>query len=319
MDWEDPTGSLTKWNSIAGVIFLNSKAMSSSPQPGEAATPIAESLSEFLAFTQLPQEIQDAIWDLSLPEPRIIPIRAERGHIRVPGRHGRRNFAHVWVPKKMPVPVLLHACRDSRRLALKHYELAFDSNPRPAKEDLPDLHNLPPMRGGRDLVFPFKKKAMVYVDLERDIFVTNHRRRGHRAPRGGWPKDDPRFKTWPVVAREFKIETFRECVPREIYFRIRTFAADYIYTIREIFEVMFGRGMASSRHILVITDAFQPGANGKDYIDELCLSKRMLGPEKKGKLRSLRNLPELAKVVKEGTLWDWAVSEEHDSGRVNRW
>ncbi|KAH9213921.1 hypothetical protein DL95DRAFT_390050, partial [Leptodontidium sp. 2 PMI_412] len=93
-------------------------------------------LDTFHPFPRLPLEIRDEIWSLSLPAPRLIHVQTERGEIRPPGRQPNQPFAHVWA-QKLPVPSILHVCNDARAVGLKHYELVFDTNCRPAKEDLP--------------------------------------------------------------------------------------------------------------------------------------------------------------------------------------
>lgn len=217
---------------------------------------------------------------------------------------------------------MLHACHDSRTVGLKHYELAFDSNCRPAREDFPDLHDLPAQRGGRVFTFPFERKAMVYVDLERDIIVTSHRRLGHRPPRGGWPKDEcdePRFAAWPIAKREFKIETFREAVPEAVYTRIRTLVATFVFSIRELFLIRVGRGMMSERRVLVVKSPFRPDVKGKHFIDCLTmLPFRQPGAGMKGKVRSLRRVGEVEMLLLNGTLWDWVADQETDERMAAR-
>ena len=249
----------------------------------------------------------------------MIPVRAERGAVRLSAEHEpSRGFTHVWVAAKLPVPAILHVCRESRAIGLKHYELVFDSNPRPAKEDMLALQNLPPLRGvERAIFFPYETKAMVYVDLERDIIVTSHRWLEHWTPAGGWPQDGPELGLWPVRPWPFNIDIFRQVVPRQVYSRIRTLAATFTFTITEIFSVSPRRRPLTHRHVLVIKDPFRITDSGEDYIDGLCRSMVIPGPEYKGRLRSLTNLQELADVIRDETLWDWAASKDSDEGRVS--
>ncbi|KAH7408012.1 hypothetical protein BKA64DRAFT_437261 [Cadophora sp. MPI-SDFR-AT-0126] len=274
----------------------------------------------FHLFPHLPLELRTEIWSLSLPPPRLIHVQTEKGEIRIPGRHPNKYCSHVWA-KRLPVPSILHTCRDARVVGLKHYELLFDTNCRPAKEDLPDLHDLPLQRGGggraRELIFPFERKALMYVDLQRDYIVTSHRRINFRRPPTGWPKDemeDPRFAAWPVQQGFFRIETFREVVPEEVYTRIRNFAAAFMFSLNEIFNRRLSIGMTSGRRVLVIRDPFVTTEQGSSFIDALqgVSGGSVPGLSRKGRVRSLVNLGELRQVVDDGTLWDWVVDRESD-------
>ncbi|KAH7356382.1 hypothetical protein BKA65DRAFT_206491 [Rhexocercosporidium sp. MPI-PUGE-AT-0058] len=277
----------------------------------------------FHLFPHLPLELRTEIWSLSLPPPRLIHIRTERGEIHLPGRHPNQPFIHVWVTKKLPVPSLLHTCRDARAVALKHYELAFDTNCRPAKEDLPALHDLPGIRRGRELAFPFERKALMYVDLERDYFVTSHNRLSPRAPRGGWPKDemaDPSFAAWPVQKGRFKVEIFREVVPAEVFSRIQNFAARFMYSLNEIFDRRGGSGMVAGRRVLVVRDPFEKDERGQFFIDALggLGGGKVPRLSRKGRVRSLVNLEELERAVSEGMVWGWVVDKENDERMMER-
>ncbi|KAG4415972.1 hypothetical protein IFR04_010922 [Cadophora malorum] len=275
----------------------------------------------FHLFPNLPLELRNQIWTLSLPPPRLIPLQTEKGTIHISGRHPNIPFLHVWCTTRRPVPSLLHTCRESRIIGLKHYSLLFDTNCRPAKEDVPELHNLPTQRGGRELIFPFERKRMMYVDLERDFIVTSHRRMGFRRPPNGWPKDetaDPRFAAWPVQQGPFKIEILREVVPEEVYMRIRNFAATFTLTLNELFlNRRYGMGMVSRRRVLVVRDPFVRTESGGFYVDEIDdfhfggpTSRERL--RRKGRVRSLVDVGELQRVVDEGTVWDWAVDQRSD-------
>jgi len=154
---------------------------------------------------------------------------------------------------------------------------------------------------------------MIYVDLERDVLVTGHRKTiGNR---GANPKDDPKFKDWPAHVRNFDIVDFRKVVPRQVLERIRTFAVTFSLSIVEIFPVRFGIGLGSKRRVLVVKNPFEIVKDGEDRIEKMKWM-RIPGPEYKGKFRSLRNLGELDEVVKEGSLWDWAVDKEYDEGQL---
>ena len=261
--------------------------------------------TKFGSFSSLPREIRDEIWLYSLPPPRLLVIHAQRGEIEVPGRRGPpRPYSHVWA-KKTPVPVILQVCRESRIVGLRNYELVFDTNPRPAKEDLVDIHDIEPPPGirSRAFVFPFNTKAPVYVNLERDIVVAQHGN-SYRPPRGGWPRRDPSFPGWPLTSSSFKIDDFKAVVPKDTRKRIRNLAIQFRYAVREIFPVRSGIGMGSNCRILVVKDPFLPrDGDGNDYIDGL-RELREVPVDLLGRVRSLKNQAELAEVVAGGTLWD---------------
>ncbi|PMD42164.1 hypothetical protein L207DRAFT_580838 [Hyaloscypha variabilis F] len=78
---------------------------------------------QFKFFPKLPPEIRLMVWRHALPKPRTITItstdfttRGERGW---PVRNNRVSH------NAQNVPCILHACPESRRLALKTYQLAF--------------------------------------------------------------------------------------------------------------------------------------------------------------------------------------------------
>ena len=289
---------------------------SKTPRPSEPSA--SKTPAIFPQYSRLPFEVRAAIWELSLPAPRIINVRAEQGEILI-RRHreneARPQFKHVWA-EKAPVPEILQICRDSRTVGLRHYELVFDSNQRPSNEDIPES----PSSGlrGRQVVFPFDTKAMIYVDLERDIIVTSHRHLGSYMFLPNPPQDRPEFIDWPVQVREFQITIFREIVPPEVLKRIRTFAVTFALSIREIFPFPIPRGLSSKRRVLVVKNPFLPKEREErgDYIDSLVdMGHSFPGPHMKGKVRSLKNLEELRQVIRDGTLWDWAVDKDHDRSR----
>lgn len=75
---------------------------------------------EFPQFSKLPVEIQEYIWQYSLPGPRILAS----GHTRSDGPNG------LYFPKidHTPNPAALQTCQLSRKIALKRYRLAFGTN-----------------------------------------------------------------------------------------------------------------------------------------------------------------------------------------------
>jgi hypothetical protein len=80
--------------------------------------PLRESIPPtFTNFANLPPEIRSQIWEYALPNPRIIHIK---GNIRELNE-GKGCFAD-----SLDHPVLLHACHESRTIALTHYRCAFE-------------------------------------------------------------------------------------------------------------------------------------------------------------------------------------------------
>lgn len=68
-------------------------------------------------FHSLSEDVRKTIWTHALPGPRIIELTILRKNIVSRAR----------------VPTLLHTCRESRAVALKHYTLAFGHNASPPK------------------------------------------------------------------------------------------------------------------------------------------------------------------------------------------
>lgn len=77
-------------------------------------------LKTFPQFAKLPVEIQEYIWQYSLPGPRILAT----AHTRSGGPDG------LYFPKvdHTPNPAALSACHLSRKIALKRYRLVFGTN-----------------------------------------------------------------------------------------------------------------------------------------------------------------------------------------------
>src|ERR1700744_2825618 len=77
----------------------------------------------FHLFPQLPAEIRLAIYTLSLSTPRLVPVTYQSRTYA-----GGLPFAkrHQWgCTSPAPIPALLHVCRETRALALEHYDLSF--------------------------------------------------------------------------------------------------------------------------------------------------------------------------------------------------
>lgn len=127
---------------------------------------------DFYLFSHLPAEIRIQIWEAALPS-RIINIHAVRGRFfwSSLGDSGKRSanwihpFEHVWADK-VPVPSILQVNREAREVGLRHYQLLFDSNSRPNREDVE--HRMPQTAGTP--IFAFETAAKIYCDPERDLF-----------------------------------------------------------------------------------------------------------------------------------------------------
>lgn len=77
----------------------------------------------FYRFKDLPQEIQDMIWQDAIDAigPRVVNVRRGTYRKTHSGNHLRRRQ----ITSPCPIPAVLHACRTSRSLALKRWELTF--------------------------------------------------------------------------------------------------------------------------------------------------------------------------------------------------
>jgi len=80
----------------------------------------------FVYFPKLPLELRTMIWKYTLPGPRVIKVAASDA--AYPTTHGLELLGPVWEASIEQSPIatpLLHACHDSRAIALKTYEAAF--------------------------------------------------------------------------------------------------------------------------------------------------------------------------------------------------
>jgi len=80
----------------------------------------------FSPFCKLPAEIQLDIWEAARPDPRFLKlycIHCSRHWLPSNGAFCPNKTHHV--RSRAPVPALLHACSDSRKVALKWYKLSF--------------------------------------------------------------------------------------------------------------------------------------------------------------------------------------------------
>ncbi|KFY17315.1 hypothetical protein V491_05032 [Pseudogymnoascus sp. VKM F-3775] len=82
----------------------------------------SKNLRKFKFFPSLPTEIRLMIWTLCLPRPRVVDVRMRRKSI--PTSTGELLGYGRFV-SSVDHPVLLHVCSESRKLARKHYKLAF--------------------------------------------------------------------------------------------------------------------------------------------------------------------------------------------------
>lgn len=71
-------------------------------------------------FEKLPTELRFKIWEELVSEPRTVEIYATNTHFQ-----GRES---VTLTSNNPVPVALHINKESRQVALRHYQLSFRSN-----------------------------------------------------------------------------------------------------------------------------------------------------------------------------------------------
>lgn len=102
-------------------------------------------------FTSLPAEIRWMIWELSMPDPRVVVISMKETPVS----------RYTW--SSSPIPNLLHICQESRRAALNHYELAFplsktsDHDSRVRKSD-----------GVPRIFFDYSKDILYFSSLLKD-------------------------------------------------------------------------------------------------------------------------------------------------------
>lgn len=79
------------------------------------------------SFTHLPQEIQDEIWTLLIPPPRMIALEGGNGPPEMLARRGLQNdssTSHYVIcvligPPGRSAPAILHICRASREVGLR--------------------------------------------------------------------------------------------------------------------------------------------------------------------------------------------------------
>lgn len=78
---------------------------------------MATMATEFLKFAQLPPEVRNSIWELTLPEPRVLDIYPASTNQKTPAKQGLR-FANESTERP---PAASAVCRESRSIILYHY------------------------------------------------------------------------------------------------------------------------------------------------------------------------------------------------------
>ncbi|KAH8679774.1 hypothetical protein BGZ60DRAFT_236973 [Tricladium varicosporioides] len=177
--------------------------------------------SKFHNFTSLPTEIRHQIWITAIPLPRLIDLHTVRGEIRFTNitnnlDRRKRPFKHCYA-SKLPVPSLLHTCSESRDIALKFYQLIFDTNPRPCRSA---ISNIIP-RGHAADSLPFENPAPIFVDLSRDVFFLTA---DHNKDRLDQYPSMPRRFSFSFASSFFENNVLAETVPQHILEQIQYIA-----------------------------------------------------------------------------------------------
>jgi hypothetical protein len=79
--------------------------------------PLMQSRPKFTKFALLPTEIRLMIWNFARPEERVIKLSASKKQA-----HG---CPYPPLVSRIPVPAILHACSESRHVALQWYRILF--------------------------------------------------------------------------------------------------------------------------------------------------------------------------------------------------
>ncbi|ESZ91872.1 hypothetical protein SBOR_7737 [Sclerotinia borealis F-4128] len=118
--------------------------------------------NDFLRFSELPCKVRRRIWYHARPEARYIKIRESRW--------GDTLFSNA------PIPSMLQTCRESRKIALRWYDLSFARNPEMGFWDRVNLK-----KTMEDVLTQEPRRAMIYFDWERDgVYSQCARCNGHR-------------------------------------------------------------------------------------------------------------------------------------------
>ena len=85
---------------------------------------ISHPLEKSACFGHLPRELRLLIWKYARPDPRVIRLAWSKRSPKAPKRcsypkYWRANYSEA------PIPAMLHACSESRQVALGWYRLAF--------------------------------------------------------------------------------------------------------------------------------------------------------------------------------------------------
>ncbi|GAP83860.1 hypothetical protein SAMD00023353_0502780 [Rosellinia necatrix] len=128
----------------------------------------------FLRFPALPAELRLKIWEY-LIAPRIVGIACLCQEDGAPSVEVQRN--QLWGPHsivKSPIPVLLHVNRETRALALKHYELSFEWKV-PRELAGTDLHPPVPVRSPilAGLVLPPAGPESAHTPAQNPLLATD--------------------------------------------------------------------------------------------------------------------------------------------------
>lgn len=88
------------------------------PLAGPPTTTMTTPPQTLHKFTQLPPELRNIIWELSLPPPRVFDLYPASSSQKTPAHQGLRFSS----PRSEPPPALAAVCRESRSLALHFYQ-----------------------------------------------------------------------------------------------------------------------------------------------------------------------------------------------------
>jgi hypothetical protein len=90
---------------------------------------LTESASKFTLFPDLPKELQDVIWKLALPKPRVLSVTRYNPHTNPRTnfylQHGVSQFDYIIDVNPVPT-LLLHTSQEARAATLRQYQPAFN-------------------------------------------------------------------------------------------------------------------------------------------------------------------------------------------------
>jgi 2EXR family len=95
-------------------------------------TKLPPPLTTFTCFGRLPAELRVLIWELARHGPRVVRLAWSKDPPKAPSWSRfpelyRANYSSA------PIPAMLHACSESRQVALKWYQLLFGVRAAPAR------------------------------------------------------------------------------------------------------------------------------------------------------------------------------------------